>query len=388
MIIRENYTEAHIMQLKGNTRRDQGLIERTLFAFGLLEALAKVGMEFTFKGGTSLMLLLSRPLRLSTDIDIVVRPGTDIDEYISKASKIFPFKSGGEQDRKKQGAIEKRHFKFVYDSPVRNGDSLYILLDVLFEENHYEKIVEREIANDLLLTEGENLKVRIPSIDCILGDKLTAFAPHTIGIPIGGKKNMEVMKQFYDVSTLIDEFTDFDCIRKTYYSVSKTEIGYRGLDIKPEDALMDTIKSAICICSRGKFQEDEFPHYVKASRDVSQHIYEQGFSMERAVRMAPKIIYMAACIMTDKPFVRIEDPEPYRKKQLSWPDMVLLKGMRRVDPLAYGYLIEADRLLSEYSENLFYSETNTARLEESEQQYQEGNVVMKTIEELDSMEKE
>ena len=34
------------------------LIERTVFAFGLLEALVRVGLKFTFKGGTSLMLLL------------------------------------------------------------------------------------------------------------------------------------------------------------------------------------------------------------------------------------------------------------------------------------------------------------------------------------------
>ena len=188
MITKENYSEEHIMALKGNTRRDQGLIERTLFAFGLLEALSKVGLDFTFKGGTSLMLLLSKPMRLSTDIDIVVEPGTDVDSYIQKASVIFPFKSGGEQGRKQNGKIEKRHFKFIYDSPVRKGETLYILLDILFEENHYEKLVEKEIANDLLLTEGDNLRVKIPTIDCILGDKLTAFAPNTTGIPLGGEK--------------------------------------------------------------------------------------------------------------------------------------------------------------------------------------------------------
>ena len=54
-------------------------------------------------------------------------------------------------------------------------NSLYILLDVLFEEKHYERIVERRIENELLLTEGENLFVNLPSVDCILGDKLTAF---------------------------------------------------------------------------------------------------------------------------------------------------------------------------------------------------------------------
>ena len=39
---------------------------------GLLEALARTELPFVFKGGTSLMLLLDSPKRLSVDIDIVV----------------------------------------------------------------------------------------------------------------------------------------------------------------------------------------------------------------------------------------------------------------------------------------------------------------------------
>ena len=38
MIIRENYSEEHIRDLQKISRRDPGLIERTLYAFGLLEA--------------------------------------------------------------------------------------------------------------------------------------------------------------------------------------------------------------------------------------------------------------------------------------------------------------------------------------------------------------
>ncbi len=75
------------------------LLERAVYAFGLLEALAKVGMPFVFKGGTCLMLLMNRPRRLSTDIDIIVEPGTDLDEYLDRASEIFPFKAVEEQTR-------------------------------------------------------------------------------------------------------------------------------------------------------------------------------------------------------------------------------------------------------------------------------------------------
>ena len=351
MISKENYSAEHIRQIQNDNHRDPALIERTLFAFGLLEALAYVGLDFVFKGGTCLMLLLPKPMRLSTDIDIVVAPGTDIDSFIEKAKKIFPFKDGGEQERRKGGNIEKRHFKFIYDSPVSSDGTLYILLDVLFEENNYEQIIQTEIKNDLILTEGENLSVQIPSIDCVLGDKLTAFAPHTTGIPLGNK-NLEVMKQFFDVSSLIDECSDFGSIRNTYFRISSTEISYRDINITPEDALMDSIRSAICIGTRGASAPDDFSHYLDGSHRIVQHIFSMRFSMEEAAKMAPKIIYMAACLLTDTAFRTIDNPAEYNQESLTQTDLQLMKKIRKPNPSGYAYLVKADRLLSDYAKSL------------------------------------
>ena len=166
MLSTENFTMEHINELRKNSNSDPAILERTVFAFGLLESLVRVNMPFIFKGGTCLMLLLKTPRRLSTDIDIIVKPGTDISYYIQEAAKIFPFEEVEEQSRIGKNQIEKRHFKFVYDSPV-NKKKFYILLDVLFEENHYNTLVTKNIANDILITEAPYLPVTIPSIDCI-----------------------------------------------------------------------------------------------------------------------------------------------------------------------------------------------------------------------------
>lgn len=114
-------------------------------------------MEFIFKGGTSLTLLLDSPKRLSTDIDIIVAPGTDVNAYIEEAAKIFPFKSYTEQVRRGRDNIEKRHYQFIYDSPAF-GDEFYILLDVLFEENNYSRLIKKPIDNALVITE-EPMKI-------------------------------------------------------------------------------------------------------------------------------------------------------------------------------------------------------------------------------------
>lgn len=118
MLKQENFELDHINILKKNSSSDPAILERTVYAFGLLESLVRVKMPFIFKGGTCLMLLLETPRRLSTDIDIIVEPGIDISSYIQDAAKIFPFKKVEEQTRVGKNQIEKRHFKFYYDSPV------------------------------------------------------------------------------------------------------------------------------------------------------------------------------------------------------------------------------------------------------------------------------
>ena len=81
MLLQENFAEEHIRELQRTSRRDPVLLERAVYAFGLLEALAKVGMPFIFKGGTCLMLLMEHPRRLSTDIDIIAEPEINPDEF-------------------------------------------------------------------------------------------------------------------------------------------------------------------------------------------------------------------------------------------------------------------------------------------------------------------
>ena len=71
-------------------------------------------MPFIFKGGTSLLVMLDEPRRLSTDIDIIVGRDTDVNGYIEKAGKIFPFVSVDEQKRKGLNDMEKRHFRFHF----------------------------------------------------------------------------------------------------------------------------------------------------------------------------------------------------------------------------------------------------------------------------------
>ena len=346
MLKKENFTEEHIRNLQSASHRDPLLLERSVYAFGLLEAITRVGMPFIFKGGTCLMLLLERPMRLSTDIDIIVAPGTDLNTFIEEAGKIFPFVSVEEQVRKGKNNIEKRHFKFVYESPVMER-SIYILLDVLFEDAKYKRLIAKPIKNELILTDGEDLTVQIPSVESILGDKLTAFAPHTTGILLNSNKDMEIIKQLYDVMTLIEVAEDFTEVRETYYSLVQDEIAYRGLDIGPGDALRDTYNAAVSIASRGKVSKEDYVSYLQGLRDVRSHIYVENFSAEEASKRVPVVMYLVACLLKNVPFEKDIDPAAYSGAGFISDELKALKSLRKVAPAGYACAVKADRLLNE-----------------------------------------
>ena len=347
MLRKENFTENHIRKIQYKSKKDPMLIERTIYAFGLLEAIAKTGMPFIFKGGTCLMLLISKPYRLSTDIDIVVEPGTDVVKYIEKASKIFPFIKYEENKRIGKNNIEKQHFKFTYYSPI-SGKEFYILLDVLFEHNHYAKLENKIIKNELLITDEDNIYICVPSIECILGDKMTAFAPHTTGIPLNEGKNMEVMKQFYDVSVLLDYYQNFEDVKNTYNMIALSEIRYRGIECTPLNCIEDTFDASLCIASRGKCFISDYPAYVSGIRDLKGHIYSEKYSPEIAVGDAAKIAYMSVCLMYDTEFEKVADYRAYTNDRLSQKDLIHTKHLRKANPQAYAYMIKTDRILKEY----------------------------------------
>ena len=345
MLSRDMYTGEYIQSLYEHTGNDPALLERVIYAFGLLEAIRKVELPFCFKGGTSLMLLLEHPRRLSTDIDIIVEPGTDIDDYIRRAGEIFPFIDAEEHIRVGKNNIEKRHFRFKYRSPKTDKD-VTILLDVLFENIQYSATVERPIKNELLLTEGDDLSVVIPDVNGILGDKLTAFAPHTTGIPFGVTKELEIVKQLFDCGSLFDAMNDYGEVRASYDKIVKSEMGYRGLTISAEEVLKDTLRGSLCIASRGRFDEEAYSYYKDGISRIRNHILGSKFSGDIAGAYASRVLYLTSSMLIGSDSItKISDPSVYSEQKIELPKPKSFSYLRIVDPVAYGYIVEAGKLL-------------------------------------------
>ena len=150
-----------------------------------------------------MLLLKEQRHRLSIDIDIICPPGTEIEEYL-QSYKDYGFIDYKPIERIQRGTdIPKSHSKFFYQVAFLDGIDRKetILLDVLNEDCHYNEVVTLPVESRFIKTEGELNYVKVPSIGDILGDKLTAYAPNTTGIPYiknGKDASMEIIKQLYD----------------------------------------------------------------------------------------------------------------------------------------------------------------------------------------------
>ncbi len=302
MIHPESRTLSWIEQAaKDNKVKDIALVEKTIRAFSLLEALVRSGCPFLFKGGSSLMLHLDTGKRLSIDIDIICPPGTRIEDYLEKYSEEYGFGEVKLVERISRTDIPKQHAKFFYQVAYPTGGHQdKILLDVLFEEIHYSDVVEFPIQSRLLKTYGEPVMVKLPSKEDLLGDKLTAFAPHTTGIPFfKGEKNcsMEISKQLFDIASLFDIITDLSVTSGTFKKFAMVELQYRGLETDTIQTVLDDIyNTAMCIVLRGQNNPEEFQLLQDGIKRVRGFIHSEVYSLESAITNASKAAYLSKLI--------------------------------------------------------------------------------------------
>lgn len=223
------------------------ILEKMINALSLLQYLVKYDLEFVFKGGTSLILLLDNTSRFSVDIDILTTQKREtIEPIFDKIIENSHFPKWTLDDRRSyKTSIPKAHYEFEFNS-VFSKQTNSVLLDILFEESNYPKIQTLPIKANWIETD-DILSVNIPTVESIVGDKLTAFAPNTTGILFNSGKELEIIKQLYDMNKLFDEFENMEIINDSFQIFAKQEIAYRRLRITPNDILLESIVKLILL---------------------------------------------------------------------------------------------------------------------------------------------
>lgn len=336
---------------KENRNADKILVEKVIRAFLLLEGLCKEGMPFVFKGGTSLMLLSGAKKRMSIDIDIIVeRDANDMDEKLNRAAREQGFVRVESQNRTSLSSVPKRHYKFFY-TPIHKTmqEEEYVLLDILFAENLYSLVEEREIVSPFMPIVEPPIFVKVPSPENLLGDKLTAFAPNTTGVPYykhGDSMSMEIIKQLYDVGCLFDITQDFVAVRDTFAKLVKQEAGYRGEGITEKDVIEDIFQTSLCISTRGVLGRGDFVELLAGIGRVKGFVFSKSYHIEDATVSAAKAAYTAALIATgDTSVARYTGPDSVSNMTIGNTDYNKLNKLKKSNAEAFFYWCHAVELV-------------------------------------------
>ena len=205
----------------------------------------------------------------------------------------------------------------------------------------HTELISTPIRSSIFQTEDPVTNVRTPSIDAIIGDKITAFAPNTIGIPYGSQKGMEICKQLFDIATLFDYHKNTRTVRDTFKRIALTEAHYRGIEsLAPEDILKDVFETALLIGARGKREPDHYRELDSGRSSLSSHILGFNYKQTKFFSDAAKVAYLSACLLgesdalfrwsRDELFVRITDES-----------FTFLNKLSTVSPEAYAYFSKA-----------------------------------------------
>ena len=341
----KEFLEETIKNLKKeNPAADIQLLEKTIGALYLVESLVKENLEFIFKGGTSLVLLLNEIKRFSVDVDIITDENREqvkevIINIIEKQDLFTRFEENIRENSASQ-RMDLQHYKLFFNSVIDDSEK-YILLDVAYESNKYPGVIDKKIENKKLNVKSD-LFVKVPSIESILGDKLTVLGPRTTGISYNSNKDLELMKQLYDVDKLFNEAEDIRVIKESFINIASREINYRKLrEITYEDVLDDIQEFATdIIFMKNKENLDKIS---KGMRKFANFRLEKKFLIDKEVlTAAAKVLYLVHLLKNNEATIdkynkgikveSIEVPEDCKKR---------LKVIKKINEEAYFYIIKS-----------------------------------------------
>ncbi len=310
MIDSQSYEKTWLKARKSKYQRaNPELTEKVIHAMSLAESLKNWGLDYVFKGGTSLFLMLPEPQKFSIDVDIITSaPREKLESVLSDLCTSSPsglqrFQLDENRSYQPTG-IPKAHYSFWFISKLDQQEK-HILLDVLYGEHDYPEIQEIPIQSEWLKTSGEPCYVTTPSLESLTGDKLTAFAPNTTGILYSKGKELEIIKQLFDLQVLFDRISHLEMVKKSFNALVSKEIAYRnsaGL-ITREEVLDDIIQTALLLVYRDRQLDDMSSScYQELKRGISKidsHLFVTRFRVDDAVVAASKVAYLAALIKVD-----------------------------------------------------------------------------------------
>jgi len=239
---RKKYFKREFILKQVNERKGitQDLYERSLNGLEYLSQLRNMEFNPIFKGGSAVQLLIPGDIqRLSIDIDLSINSTEQ--EIVSVLEKIHE-------------RFDRKIYKFEKVAEPLPKVILYnLFIPSYFSETpsriqldfhlHEPSYATQQTPIKTFLYESDYI-VRTPTVDALIGDKLTVLGPETIGKPMI-ERPVQIAKQIYDIYILLNLSSNFNEIFDAYFDVFKFEKENRN---KPDLTFEEVIDDLVSVC--------------------------------------------------------------------------------------------------------------------------------------------
>jgi len=357
------FTVSHLEQMQAQTKADDLLtLERCTLALELVGRLKQHGLDFIFKGGTCLLVQLPEPRRLSIDVDILCNEADKLPEVLEQVCQEAPFTGWEYQADRERDEPPTKHFAVYFDSRVGDPEiDWMVLIDVIDSEDPYASLDDREL-NTSFVVPVESVSLQVPSLSSMLGDKLAAFAPGTIGFPYepmtrkgepDEPRPANVVKHLHDLGQLAAIAENLSEAIETYRHIHAEQCRWRGENTL--EACLEDTQAAAVLASRVEAlkivsEDPRVDFFRRGINSVNSHMFAEPFGREAVRIAAARAALVAEVIRREQvafPLAQVLSEEPDTtalKKAKLQGNWATIDKLKKTDIQAYALWEKAQQL--------------------------------------------
>jgi len=256
------------------------LAEQAVHCLELVAELASCGLSFQFKGGNSLLLILSEPKRFSIDVDVASdKSREEIERVLDEIGPRFGvFARWERRQHKTKPWLPLSSYFLYYKSLFDPSPDTNIMLDVQMRRGLYRTEFKPVRCGDLYRS-GAEAELPLPS--SIISDKLLTLGPSTLGIPIGRGKEAQRLKHVYDVSRLSATLPDVEAMRESFRQCLQQENELQETGHSVADIVKDTLAFLWTTARHDAMPEaSDIPaldENIRGLGPFAGHLFESGY---------------------------------------------------------------------------------------------------------------
>jgi hypothetical protein len=273
------FTRAHIETHRFNAPAE--LAEEAVHCLELVSELVEAGLDFQFKGGNSLLLILPEPKRFSIDVDIATDESRErIEKVLDRIVSGFGvFTRWDRRQHKTKPWLPIASYYLYFKPEVRTGPESSIMLDVQLRRTPYRTGRKPVACGQLFITDT---LVELPLPSSIIGDKLLTLGPNTLGIPLGKGKEAQRLKHVFDVARLVGTNPPRQEIRESFLACLRheNEIQDRGRSV--HEIIADTLEFCRSVVPYDEMPNEEglspvMVENIHGLPKFAEHLFDAGY---------------------------------------------------------------------------------------------------------------